>query len=376
MQSYQTTFRACSRFCNSRQLSQVTGRTLWVAQNIIRPQPIILCSVRAMRPSHIQGAQPESTRRPGDSKPCSVSRSLPVYSQQVQIFKDHPPSFPRLVAKAVPFAYSPPQRGRSPSRLSDASTEEMCVDKALTGRSSSEPSLIARPAPTPSQSHVRHDCMVTPRRSELAQHGHHAPTQRPALQEAKAPVIPPCPQAAQGESCARSSPSQADKPKGELIAGKRPSALKMETPSASPTAKHEARLSWLGHMTPLWQRTRSSPELAKRPSHVNSNPRPGTNTLKTYASNFTRAKESSLNAAKGALRHALAPCKALASNSAPSKIARPAPTNKGPSPKPKAAPRGRAASHASVTSAKAALAWRSLKDENAALQAWLGFLRK
>ena len=325
-----------------------------------------------MRASEIHDAQlKESTWRPGT---CPASQSLPVYSQSLLNFKDHPRSIPKAAAKAPTigaFAYIPPQRGRSPSRLSDASTEEMSVGKVLTARSSSEPSLVIRPEQTKMhvqqelqdvQAQVLQDCAVTPRRSEQRLQTHIC------LQDSDDDKCSARPSAAE-EACKQEKyvtyVCLDEKDPRECVAKQTGRGDRKMDAQQDAFKRTEPRVKcWLSHVIPLWQRSGSSPELGKASSHAHASPLPEASKARTYASNFTRAKQSSLNTAKGALRHALNPCRALTA-SAPAKNARqPAKAFKEePKPKPKLAARTRPASAGCQAS------WQLLRDENAALQA-------
>ena len=362
----------------------------------------------------------ESTWRHGSGagfKPCPIHQNLPVFSQSVSTDHpgdhcdhcDHPQSFRRAKAVVGPFAYTPAPRGRSPSRLSDASTEDMCGDKAFTAltRSSSEPSL-ARTSHIIAGTHtavVCHECMVTPRRSQLAMLAQPAcqdnSRQDTAHVQADQDVSPVPSETVAEPHCKRevfTSRNFGGQP------NQQPSiSAKVKQVSDSQSSKHSRHtgtrqafqqprqpmqpqpkqpLSWI-HVprTPLWQRScssHSSPELAKK-SAKPLKPKPeasmaspsSTKAYASYASNFTRAKQNALTAAKGAakgaLRHVLTPFRPL-TPFAPSLAAKPKPA---PAPKPKSKLHCAVASATSEVrgcSGRGAVR-QSLKDENAALQA-------
>ena len=310
--------------------------------------------------------QSESTWRPWAGFQACPSQSPPVYSQPVR--NHHPPSLP------APFAYVPPKRGRSPSRLSEASTEDMGTLGTRTAnvtRSVSEPSqkirhdhdlaetpkdpglvLVTRPLETP----VDMSDMVTPRRSEQFPHNSH-------LVSGVACPVPPAAQDCAPEYTTRNGHSERRCPE---------KAKRQVNQEPVKTVKVEASKKVL--QAQVWQPS-GSPDAPVKAVPAIRAPAP-----KTYASNFARA-QCSLKSARGAVCKALAGKPRMPFTSAAQCRAMAMATAKAKS---KATPRSASASvlagragpkgcNYSKSQSSAACALRppgpSLRDENAALQA-------
>ena len=282
----------------------------------------------------------ESTWRPWAGFQACPSQSLPVYSQPVR--NHHPPSLP---APFAAFAYVPPKRGRSPSRLSEASTEDMGPGPrtANVTRSVSEPSqklrhdLEAPKDPTgPLEAPVVDMSeMVTPRRSEHFPHNSHLVS--PAA----------CPVSDAAENC---TPEYTTR-KGHSERRCPEKAKRRVTQEPKVAAPKKA-------LQALWQPSGSPDASSAKAVPAIRAPAP-----QTYASNFARA-QSSLKARSAASKAPIA--------------TKPRMPFTGQSAKAKAKPKATRAASATALKAKEAVGSAPgggtpgrLRDENAALQARL-----
>ncbi|OLP88823.1 Sodium/hydrogen exchanger 7 [Symbiodinium microadriaticum] len=304
---------------------------------------VVMADLRSLQAMRAMAAQlSESTWRPWAGFQACPSQSLPVYSQPVR--NHHPPSLP---APFAAFAYVPPKRGRSPSRLSEASTDDMGPGPrtANVTRSVSEPSqkirhdLEAPKDPTgPLEAPVVDMSeMVTPRRSEHFPHNSHLVS--PAA----------CPVSDAAENC---TPEYTTR-KGHSERRCPEKAKRRVTQEPKVAAPKKA-------LQALWQPSGSPDASSAKAVPAIRAPAP-----QTYASNFARA-QSSLKARSAASKAPIAtkPRMPFTGQSRAKAKA-----------KPKAMPRA-----ASATALKAKEAVGSapgggtpgrLRDENAALQAEL-----